>query len=75
MAYKYPQARKFFVDLAVTCSAGEVQELLTVGIDFFELRIIKIEAEYPVPSLGRVVATLEDQQPTSVDIPASPKRK
>lgn len=44
IAYKYPRARKFLVDLAVTCSAWKVEELLTVGIDFPELGMVKIES-------------------------------
>lgn len=37
VAYKYSKNPNFFADLAATHSGGEVQDLLTAGIDFLEL--------------------------------------
>lgn len=62
MAYKYPRQlnRKFFVELATTYIVGEVNGLLTVGMEFPELGMVKIEAEHPVPGVDRLVTILEE---------------
>lgn len=44
---------------------GEVQELLTAGVEFPDLGIVKIQAKHPVPGLDRLVASLKEQCATS----------
>lgn len=51
MTFKYPKARMFLEDLAAAHSAVEVQDLLTVGMNFPDLGMVKIEPEHPVLAL------------------------
>lgn len=61
MAYKYPKAQKFLENLITTHSPGELQDM---GLDFLDLKIIKIEAKYPMRGLDRLLITLEERRPT-----------
>lgn len=71
MSYKYPKARKLLADLAVTHFTGEVQHLLTAGMEFLECGDGKIEGEHPMPCLDWLFAVLEECRSTSFDITAS----
>lgn len=50
-----------------------MHDLLTVGMEFLELGMVKITTEHQVPSLDRLVAVLEDRQATSFDVRSSPE--
>lgn len=57
VAYKYPHARKFIVDLMTTYTPRELQDLLAADMDFPELGMVMIEAEHLVPGLGQLRIT------------------
>lgn len=50
-AYNYSRPRNFLADLMTTRMHEELQDLLSAGIDFPEVGIVKIEVEHPLPGL------------------------
>lgn len=69
--YKYPEARPFLANLMTTHTLGELQDLLTAGVEFSELGMVKTEAEHPVPGLDQLCISLEMRRFSRLDVLAS----
>lgn len=67
IAYKYPRSENFLP----THSVEEIKELLVAGLEFSDLRMVKLEAEQFVPGLSNLVPRLNDRCPINWNIPTS----
>lgn len=54
-----------------THTLGELQDLLTAGVEFSELGMVKTEAEHPVPGLDQLCISLEMRRFSRLDVLAS----
>lgn len=61
--YKYTGAWKFFESLQSSHSIKEIHELLVAGLEFSNLRMVKIEADHPVHGVGSLIARLNKRRP------------
>lgn len=60
MIYKYLRARKLFEGLLSLHPFEGMHELLAVGVEFQNFGLVKIEANYPIPSFNSLLARLEE---------------
>lgn len=73
-AYKYPRARKFFESLQSSHSVKEMHELMTVGVEFSDLGMVKIEADHPIPGVDTLIARLNQWLLSNWDVHQSPEQ-
>lgn len=67
--FRYARARKFYSDLRSSYSQLEKNELLSPGLEFLNLGLVKLELEFSVPVLNILEAHLEEHSPSRWNIP------
>lgn len=55
MVYKYPRARKFFLDMSTLYSVKELLKLLVAGVQFPDLGLVKIEVNHLVSGVDSLL--------------------
>lgn len=67
--YKYPNAQNFFDSLQSSHSIEEIHKLLAMGVEFLDLKMVKIETDHPLPAVDSLIAMLNEQLPSKQDSP------
>lgn len=66
---RYLQAWKFFSNLQASHSQAEIEELLSIGLEFPNLGLVNLESESWVPSMDGLATRLEERRSFRVDSP------